>query len=140
MKLKFKKLHPDAVLPSKANSTDAGFDITAIDFCEDEYGNTVYSTGLAVEIPNGYVGLIFPRSSICKKGQILTNHVGVIDSGYRNEIMFKFKKIILRSESYKVYERIGQILIIKLDDFEPIFVDELDQTSDRGGGFGSSGA
>lgn len=139
MKLKFKKLHSHAVLPSKANKGDAGFDITAIFFREDEYGNDIYSTGLAVEIPDGYVGLIFPRSSIYKKGQFLTNHVGVIDSGYRGEIIFKFKRMYLRADTYNINDRIGQLLIIKLDDFEPAFVDELDQTNDRGGGFGSSG-
>lgn len=139
MKLKFKKLSIHAVLPAKANATDAGFDITATHRYIDEYGNDVYETGLAVEIPEGYVGLLFPRSSIYKKDQILSNSVGVIDSGYRGEILFKFKRPANTSKIYYPSDRIGQLLIIKLEGFQPAFVEELDSDNDRGGGFGSSG-
>lgn len=91
LKVKIKKLHKDAVIPSYAKEGDAGLDLTAVDYYFDEDGNAVYHTGLAIEIPEGYVGLLFPRSSISKKDLSLTNAVGVIDSGYRGEITLKFK-------------------------------------------------
>ena len=80
MKVKIKKIHPDAVIPKYAKAGDAGLDLTAVSMEIDEYGNICYGTGLAFEIPEGYVGLVFPRSSNCKKGLMLTNCVGVIDS------------------------------------------------------------
>jgi len=91
MKVKFKKLSPDAVIPKKAHPTDAGLDLTATNRVFDEKGCLVYGTGIAVEIPRGYVGLVFPRSSNASKDLLLSNSVGVIDSGYRGEIMVKFK-------------------------------------------------
>ena len=91
MKVRIKKLHKDAVIPSYAKSGDAGLDLTAVDYYYDIDGNIVYHIGLAIEIPEGYVGLIFPRSSISKHDISLSNAVGVIDSGYRGEITAKFK-------------------------------------------------
>ena len=83
MKVKVKKISEGAVLPTKAHATDAGYDLYADSKSVDEYGNAVYGTGIAVEIPKGYVGLVFPRSSIFKYALALSNAVGVIDSGYR---------------------------------------------------------
>lgn len=91
MKVRIKRLHPNSVIPSYAKSGDAGLDLTAVDYYYDLDGNVVYHTGLAIEIPEGYVGLIFPRSSISKHDISLSNAVGVIDSGYRGEITAKFK-------------------------------------------------
>lgn len=91
MKVKVKKLHELAVLPSKAHPTDAGFDLTAVSRVFDAEGNVTYGFGLAFEIPEGYVGLIFPRSSICRKDLALSNAVGVIDAHYRGEVTAKFK-------------------------------------------------
>lgn len=91
MQVKFKKLNKDAVIPTKAHPTDAGYDLVATSVSVDEMGNVVYGTGLSLEIPNGYVGLAFSRSSVSKKDLILSNCVGVIDAGYRGEIMFKFR-------------------------------------------------
>ena len=92
MKIKIKKLHPNAVIPSYAKTGDAGLDLTAISVQYDSKRNViVYDTGLAVEIPEGYVGLLFPRSSIYKTSLILSNSVGILDSGYRGSIMFKFR-------------------------------------------------
>jgi deoxycytidine triphosphate deaminase len=90
--IKIKKLNPNAVIPSYSKSGDAGMDLTAVSIDYDGDTNVVYGTGLSMEIPNGYVGLVFPRSSNSKKDLYLTNHVGVIDSGYRGEIMLKFRK------------------------------------------------
>lgn len=94
MEVKIKKLSEEAVVPQYAKAGDAGLDFTAtsVEF-DSELDCIVYGTGLAVEIPEGHVGLLFPRSSISKYDLSLTNCVGVIDSGYRGEIMFKFKAI-----------------------------------------------
>lgn len=142
MKVKIKKLHPDAVIPAYAKTGDAGMDLTAVSMKIDEYGNICYGTGLAFEIPEGYVGLVFPRSSNCKKGVILTNCVGVIDSGYRGEVSFKFKEIALGNFSkvaYKVGDRIGQIIIMPYPKIEFEEVEELSETERGTKGYGSSG-
>ena len=173
MELKIKKLHKDAVIPKYAKPGDAGMDLTAVSMKIDEYGNICYGTGLAFEIPEGYVGLVFPRSSNHKKGVILTNCVGVIDSGYRGEVSFKFRPLIevanefacekikkdykercpsfdenqeiylLRypgnSTTFKVGDRIGQIIIIPYPQIDFVEVDELSETERGTGGYGSSG-
>ena len=148
MKIKIKKLDPRAVLPSFAKDGDAGMDLTAIDISKDNVGNIVYHTGISVEIPKGYVGLLFPRSSICKKQQFLTNGVGVIDSSYRGEIMAKFKPVmgsyetileLFESNEYQEGDRIVQMVIIKHETPEIIEVEELSDTERSYGGFGSTG-
>ena len=80
MKVRIKKLHKNAVIPFYSKKGDAGLDLTAISKEYDEYGNVVYGCGLAFEIPDGQVGLLFPRSSNAKKDLLNTNSVGVIDS------------------------------------------------------------
>jgi dUTP pyrophosphatase len=140
MEIRFKRLTEKAVMPTMAHATDAGFDLTATRKNIDEMGNIVYGTGIAVEIPEGYVGLVFPRSSIANKTQILSNSVGVIDSGYRGEIMAKFKHLICPMPThYNVGERIAQLIIMPIPAVEFVEVAELDD-SDRGtGGYGSTG-
>lgn len=91
MKVKIKKLSENAVIPSYAKNGDAGLDLTATSRVYDEFGNVSYGTGLAFEIPKGYLGLLFPRSSNCKKDLILSNSVGILDNSYRGEVSFKFK-------------------------------------------------
>ena len=155
MKVKIKKLHKDAVIPQYAKAGDAGLDLTAVSANFDEYGNIVYHTGLAFEIPLGYVGLVFPRSSNCKKTLTLTNSVGVIDSGYRGEVTFRYRPHtqgvsaagpmgfdIDFSEECRVYqvgERIGQLIIMPYPAIELEEVDELSETERGDGGYGSSG-
>jgi dUTP pyrophosphatase len=116
MEVRFKKLCDDAVTPTYAKKGDAGMDLTAISKEYDNSGNVVYGTGIAVEIPEGYVGLIFPRSSLSNYKLLMSNSVGVIDSGYRGEIKFKFKKIGLQGEQngkeYVYGDRVGQLVII----------------------------
>lgn len=141
MKIRFTKLTDNAVTPSKAHATDAGFDLTATSRTIDTAGNFVYGTGIAVEIPEGYMGLVFPRSSIAKKTLLLTNSVGVIDSGYRGEIMAKFcdNKLTARGEIYEVGERIAQLIILPYPAVEFEEAESLSD-SDRGvGGYGSTG-
>lgn len=139
MKVKIKKVTASAVLPTKAHATDAGYDLYASSKEVDDFGNTVYGTGIAVEIPKGYVGLVFPRSSIYKYALALSNAVGVIDSGYRGEIMAKFRRTQYCENEYQLGERIAQLIIMPYPEIEFEEVDELSD-SDRGeGGYGSSG-
>lgn len=159
MEVKIKKLHKDAVIPKYAKPGDAGMDLTAVSMKIDEYGNICYGIGLAFEIPEGYVGLVFPRSSIYKKGIVLSNSVGVIDSGYRGEVSFKFKpnpymtcfaeqgtesatytrEPGLNRDTYKLGDRIGQIIIMPYPQIEFVEVDELSETERGTRGYGSSG-
>jgi dUTP pyrophosphatase len=104
-----------------------------------------YGTGIAMEIPKGYVGLVFPRSSIRKTDLSLTNCVGVIDSGYRGEIQATFKKVFGKNDiridemDYKVGDRIAQIMIIPYPSVTFIESDELSDSERGEGGFGSTG-
>lgn len=140
MKIKFKKLHPDAVIPTKAHSTDAGFDLVATSVSEDRrLGIITFGTGIATEIPDGFVGLIFPRSSIYKQDLSLANSVGVIDSSYRGEIMLKFREEQPYFNCYSVGDKIGQIIILPYPEIEFEEADELEDSERGAGGFGSTG-
>ncbi len=144
MEVKFKKLSDKAVVPTKAHSSDAGFDLTATRVTSEvnECGQfvLVYHTDLAMEIPDGYVGLVFPRSSISKKSLYQTNSVGVIDSNYRGEIMVKYKNTTGDSipAVYNLGDKIAQLIIMPYPTIEFVEAEELSE-SDRGeGGFGST--
>lgn len=113
LNVRIKKLHPNAVIPSYAKPGDAGLDLTAVTKKYDDSGNVVYTIGLAFEIPEGYVGLLFPRSSNAKKDLLLSNSVGVIDSGYRGDIGFKFKP----SACFMDFETKDEIERAKSSDF-----------------------
>lgn len=156
MKVRFKKLNDKAVIPTKAHSTDAGFDLTATSCyygAEIDDGNITYGTGIAVEIPEGYVGLVFPRSSISKKEIALTNSVGVIDSSYRGEIFCKFKPTLRHNgnmygdwtdynsepNNYSVGDRIAQLIILPYPEIEFEEAAELSSTERGAGGYGSTG-
>ena len=141
MEVKIKKLHAAAVIPSYSKLGDAAMDLTAISIEKDDDGNAVYGTGLAIEIPDGYVGLLFPRSSNSKTHLYLTNHVGVIDSGYRGEIKFKFRPIngFIDARVYAKYDRVGQLIILPYPQIELVESDELSETERGDGGFGSTG-
>ena len=139
MQVKIRMSHPDAKLPTYAKPGDAGMDMYCTDFSMDDYGNYVYYTGIHMEIPTGYVGLIFPRSSISKTGLSLRNSVGVIDSGYRGEIMFKFSGNSSRT-SYEIGDRIGQIIIMPYPQVEFVEQEELSETERGVGGYGSTGS
>ena len=144
--VKIMKLVEEAVIPQYSLEGDAGLDLTATFRSYDEFGNVVYHTGIAIEIPKGYVGLLFPRSSISKKQQFLTNGVGVIDSNYRGEIMLKFKPTVkahnkvesLFNEVYEVGEKVGQLLIIPYPLINFILSDKLSDTVRGVNGFGST--
>ena len=147
---------------SYAKEGDAGIDLTATSKWYDEHGNVCFGTNRAFEIPKGYVGLLFPRSSNSKQQLLLSNSVGVIDSGYRGEVMLKFKssvssfslktliKLIFNPDtyitiinnfkiSYYVGERIGQIIILPYPQIEFEEAEELSETERGIGGYGSTG-
>lgn len=139
MKVKFRKSHPAAVIPKYARIGDAGLDLTAVSMNETVDGEQItYDTGLCVEIPEGFVGLIFPRSSIFKKDLALTNSVCVIDSGYRGSLKAVFN-VLKGNEFYSVGDRVCQLIIVPYPNIEPEEVSELSD-SDRGSsGYGSTG-
>lgn len=140
-KIKFKKLHPDAVMPKRANPSDAGLDLTAISKTYDEEnGCVVYGTGLAVQLPANTVGLLFPRSSIYKQPFSLANSVGVLDEAYRGEIKFIFRIIDRPRKCYEVGDRVGQLVILPCITEEAIIVKSLNNTDRGEKGFGSSGS
>lgn len=144
MKVKIKRLHEDAKIPAYAKAGDAGMDLTAVSCNYDDNNNIVYNTGLAFEIPEGYVGLLFPRSSNSKQDLLLSNSVGVVDSGYRGEVMLKFK-IVSKKErgfvsQYLVGERVGQIVIIPIPFVTFEEADTLSDTDRGEGGYGSTGS
>lgn len=138
MKVKIKRLNPNASIPTYAKDGDAGLDLTATEVWVED-NNVCYGTGLAFEIPKGYVGLLFPRSSNAKKDLILSNSVGVLDSGYRGEVTFKFKPQKQGGKAYDVGDRIGQLIIIPYPTIEFEEVEELSETERGIGGYGSTG-
>lgn len=143
MLVKIKKVAKGAVLPTKAHATDAGFDLYCtskeIDWTKRQI---VCHTGLAFEIPEGHVGLIFPRSSVSNKPLVMANSVGVIDSGYRGEVTAKFNITGMNeiyANNYQVGDKIAQMIIIPYPEIEFEEADSLSE-SDRGtGGYGSTG-
>ena len=153
MEVKIKKLKPNAVIPSYAKAGDAGMDLVATSIISDTPEQITYGMGIALEIPEGFVGLIFPRSSVRKTGLDLSNAVGVCDSGYRGELQATFNKVFggdrfydetkntedTSNDFYKVGDRIAQIMIIPYPPIEFIEADELSNTERGEGGFGSTG-
>lgn len=138
--VKIKKLSDNAVIPRYSKDGDAGMDLTITDIKSNTTFDITYGFGLAIEIPKGYVGLIFPRSSVRNYELNLSNCVGVIDSGYRGEIQSTFKKTNgLDSLSYKVGDRGAQIMIIPYPQINFIESEDLSDTERGNGGFGSSG-
>ena len=142
MKVRIKKLNENAVIPSYAKSGDAGMDLVATSIISETQIQITYGIGLAMEIPKGFVGLIFPRSSVRKTRLMLSNCVGVVDSGYRGELQATFNKVNQNSQAendYKVGDRVAQIMIIPHPPIEFEEADELSDTERGEGGFGSTG-
>lgn len=150
MKINIKRLSEKAIIPQYAHDGDAGLDLIATSYeYKQDIDCHVYSTGLAIEIPKGYVGLIYPRSSNRKTNAYMTNHVGVIDSGYRGEIMISFKNRCMTlndgvnaslSRPYEVGNKLAQLIIIPYPKIEFVEVDELSSTDRGEGGHGSTGS
>lgn len=139
MKVKIKRLHPGAIIPKYAKAGDAAVDLTVTSIKDEPYQVT-YGFGWSLEIPEGYVGLVFPRSSVKNTELILSNSVGVIDSGYRGEIMAVFKKLAGSvSKKYYIGDRAAQLIIIPYPQIEFQVADELSETERSTGAFGSTG-
>ncbi len=143
MEVKIKRLSDRAVIPKYSKPGDAGLDLTATSEkitpnFRGGYDLIEYGTDLAFEIPEGHVGLIYPRSSLSKYDLILSNHVGVIDSGYRGEVKLKFRKT--GPNTYLVGDRIGQLIIVPYPKVTFVEVDDLTETDRGDGGFGHTGA
>lgn len=147
MKLKVKKFSGRSILPTKATDGSAGYDLYA---CSVTFMGSTYfiDTQIGVEIPVGYVGLIFPRSSISNTVLRLSNAVGVIDSDYRGPITFRFdiSTLGLTVDSNNLHNfiyhegaRVGQLLIIKHEELELEEVKELSETKRGSNGYGSTG-
>jgi dUTP pyrophosphatase len=148
--------HKDAEVPEYQQDGDAGMDLKAVEKIKDSDTGLWFRTGLKMAIPRGYVGLIFPRSSISEKSLILSNSVGVIDSGYRGEIQVRFDKehdgLIPQKyvsnmtmnfpkdrNDYQVGDRIAQMIIMPYPKIEFVETESLNFDTSRGsGGFGST--
>ena len=137
----FKKLHADAKLPVKGSSSAACFDVYATSAQIDQYGLITYGLGFATEIPEGWRGVIVPRSNIAKHPWMLANSIGIVDSDYRGEWMVKFRCISndIEAMPYAIGDRIAQIFFEKNVEVAFAEVEELDQTERGAGGFGSTG-
>lgn len=138
MKVKFKKLHPEAKAPYQATPGSAGYDLFAVSKEQLDGYHTRFDTGIAVEIPKGHVGLIFPRSSCYRQGMLLSNCVGVIDSDFRGSIGAVFIGTH-KDVCYNVGDRIMQMIIMPFPDVRFVEADELSQTERGKGGYGSTG-
>ena len=142
MEIKIKKLKKDAVIPTKGSPFAAGSDLYSV---EDDVkvgaGETVMiGTGLAMEIPEGYAGLIYARSGLaCKEGLAPANKVGVADSDYRGEIKVALHNHSASEKTVKKGERIAQIVVTPFLSAEFREADELSDTVRGEGGFGSTG-
>jgi len=148
--LKVKKLREDAVIPSQAMDGDVGLDLTAVEISYDAYGNLVAHTGIAIEIPEGYCGVLRARSSIRKKALVLSNGVGTIENTYRGELLCIFKPVPLFTQNidedkikdnhtFEVGDRVAQLVITPQINVITTPVLNLSDTERGDGGFGSTG-
>ena len=138
MKIKIKRLHPDAKMPHRGTADAAGFDLYATQSVT--LRNSVpemVPTGLAFEIPKGYVGVVYSRSSAAKSGLIITPLL--VDADYRGEVFVLVNRIDDAPREILAGDRVAQIRIEKLVDTEYEWADELSETARGTGGYGSTG-
>ena len=140
--LAFRRLVPEAILPERPHPGDAGYDLRSIEDVEIEPGERgLVRTGLAVAVPDGYAGLVLPRSGLASKhGLTLANAPGLIDGGYRGELICSVVNLD-RDQSVKIVrgDRIAQLVVVSVPELRPTWVDELPPSSRGEGGFGSTG-
>lgn len=142
MRLEFRKLDPDVTLPRRARDGDAGLDLQANDTLKVGPGErAMVPTGLAVAIPPGHAGLVLPRSGLASgQGLTLANSPGLIDEGYRGEIMLAVVNLDPdQPVEIRQGDRIAQLLVFPFAQVEPAEAAELPPSSRGKGGFGSSG-
>lgn len=140
--LKAQRLDPLAVLPTRAHPTDAGLDLHALEASELAPGErAMVRTGVAVEIPDGYAGLVMPRSGLAARhGIALVNSPGLIDADYRGEL----KVLLLNTDREQPFslapgDRIAQLVLIQVQTPSVVEVACVSQTARGSGGFGSTG-
>jgi len=139
MELKVSKLNKEAVLPSYSYEDDAGFDLYSVEEVSvDPSRRFQIKTGIAMQIPAGYVGLIWDKSGLSHKFGIKTLG-GVIDSGYRGEIIVGIINLSDENHTFKKGEKIGQMIIQKKENCEIVEVENLEEAERGDRGFGSSG-
>jgi dUTP pyrophosphatase len=139
MEIRAKKIKENAVLPTYAHHNDAGADLYASEEVTILPGvRTVVPTGIALAIPDGYVGLVWDKSGLATKHGI-TTIAGVIDSGYRGEIMVAVTNISDVVYTVKAGDKIAQLLIQQISQAEFTQTDILDESMRGDGGFGSTG-
>jgi dUTP pyrophosphatase len=139
MKIRIKKMHPDARIPAYAHKGDAGMDLYTVEPFELEPGERKsVPLGLSIEIPEGHVGLIWDKSGLSHKYGI-KNFGGVIDSGYRGEVHAGIMNLSDKFFSFEKGHKIAQLLIQKIENIEFEETDELSDTDRGQNGFGSSG-
>lgn len=132
-------------IPTYAHEGDACVDLKCMAIDIDMHENTIIiHTGIHVELPEGYVMLIIPRSSNCKTPLYMPNSIGVIDSGYRGEILIKYKApdrltFINYKDYYKVGDRVAQAIVLPYPKIKFIEVEQLSESNRGNGGFGSTG-
>ena len=142
MILRVRRLHPDAVLPTRAYPGDAGYDLRALEAATLAPGERArVRTGIAIELPAGHAGLVLPRSGLADRhGIALVNAPGLIDEGYRGELQVLLLNTD-RSESFSIEpgDRIAQLVLVAVRTPDIVEVDELGVSERHVGGFGSSG-
>lgn len=111
MEIKFKKTHPDAKIPVPSKNGFFGFDLTAIDCETDSFFMNTYKTGISVDIPKGYIGILIPKENIYKTGQIL-NSINIIDSNFKDSISFIFRTVGCWETCYHIGDCIGKIVFL----------------------------
>lgn len=164
--VKFKKLVPEAVVPTFGREGDVGADLVCTSLHFDEHGAAVYGTGIAIELPEGYYADLRARSSVSKYDLVIANGLGTIDPNYRGELIFKFKPCaafydhpdnplkgtkteptdlvalfedIEDATLYEIGDKIGQLVILPYPKINFIEVQELSDSNRGANGFGSSG-
>lgn len=141
MKIRIKKLNENAIIPTSGSKYAAGYDLYATaDATFAPFETIKMSTGIAVEIPEGYFGGVFARSGLATKfGLRPANCVGVVDSDYRGEVIVALHNDSDKEQTIKKGERIGQLVVLPYLPIEFEEVDELEETERGAGGFGSTG-
>lgn len=142
MDLLVKKIDKYATLPKYAHSGDAGMDIQTVSGFSLEPGEqTLVSTGIAVAIPEGFVGLITPRSGLASRAGItVVNAPGVVDSGYRGEVKVALINHGKWPMTFSRGDRVAQMLVVPVETVNIVESENLDETARGEGGFGSTGA
>jgi dUTP pyrophosphatase len=140
--IRFKRLRPEAQLPSAQHPGDAGLDLrAAIDAIVDPGARVMIPTGVAVAIPEGHAGLVLPRSGLASKhGLTMANSPGLIDAGYRGEVVCAAVNLDPDTPvKVRIGDRIAQLVIVALPDVEPVWAEALPETRRGDAGFGSTG-